>query len=377
MKILVTGANGFVAKNLIWHLRNRGYEDIDTYSHTDPEEELKEKCAAADFVVHLAGVNRPVSQSSYWVGNADFTKTLVKYLEEAGSKAPVILSSSTQAELDNAYGLSKKEAEKIIDTYGRKGNVRVYIYRMPNVFGKWSRPNYNSAIATFCHNIANNLPITVNDVGHRMSLLYIDDIVEEFTEKILENTALKQPYKKADSYIEPIKSPVYKTTLGHIADTVGSFADLRNTLDLPDLSDPLTSKLYSTYLSFLPKDKFSYKLKMNKDDRGSFTEFLRTKFSGQVSVNISHPGIVKGQHWHDSKNEKFVVVSGSGLIRFRKIGEEEIIEYPVDSRELQVVEIPTGYTHSIINTGNEDMVTLMWANEPFNPEKPDTYHMEV
>ncbi len=377
MKILITGANGFVAKNLIWRLKNLGYDDLCTYSHIDPEEELKEKCASADMVVHLAGVNRPVSQASYWTGNADFTKKLTGYLEEAGSKAPVILSSSTQAELDNAYGLSKAEAEKIIDDYGKRGNVRVYIYRMPNVFGKWSRPNYNSAIATFCYNIANDLSITVNDVAHKMTLLYIDDIVEEFAEKIAENANGRQPYRKDGDIIEPIKSPMYKTTLGHVADIIGSFGDLRKTLDLPDLSDPLTSKLYSTYLSFLPKDRFSYKLKMNTDERGSFTEFLRTRFSGQVSVNISHPGIVKGQHWHDSKHEKFLVVSGKGLIRFRKIGEEEVTEYPVDAAELEVVEIPTGYTHSIINTGDEDMVTLMWANEPFDPKKPDTYRQEV
>ena len=375
--ILITGANGFIGKNLICRLENLGYDGIETLSHIDDDEVIKDKCSRADFVVHLAGVNRPVSQASYWTGNADFTKTLIECLSSTGSGVPVILSSSTQAVLDNAYGLSKREAEKIVDNYGKKAGVRVYIYRMPNVFGKWSRPNYNSAIATFCHNIANGLPITVNDVAHRMRLLYIDDIVTEFVEKIEENRTGKLAYLKREDPVEPIKSPVYEATLGHVADIIGSFGDLRKTLDLPDMSDPLTSKLYSTYLSFLPKGDFSYKLDMKTDERGSFTEFLRTRLSGQVSVNIAHPGITKGQHWHDSKNEKFLVVSGEGLIRLRKIGEDDITECPVSGSRMEVVEIPTGYTHSIINTGDCDLVTVMWANEAFDPSKPDTWHLEV
>ena len=377
MRILVTGANGFIGKNLIHRLKNNGYDEIDAFTHDMDEDALRQMCKRADFVVHLAGVNRPENEEEFRKGNTELTEKLLNFLREENYATPVILSSSIQAGLDNPYGISKRLAEEAVDRYGREENVRVYIYRMPNVFGKWSRPEYNSAIATFCHNIARGLPIRVDDASHKMKLLYIDDIVAEFADRIKSCETERPAYVKRDSYVEPAESPVYETTLGEIAEKIKSFRACRENLNVPDLSDELTSKLYSTYLSFLPTDGFMYDLKMNVDNRGSFTEFLRSYEQGQVSVNISHPGITKGQHWHDSKNEKFLVVRGRGLIRFRRIDESEIYEYHVSGEKLQVVEIPTGYTHCIINEGDEDMVTVMWANEPFNPARPDTYYEEV
>lgn len=370
MNILVTGAKGFVGKNLIAQLRNEKYENIFEYDiDTDPSL-LDKYCKECDFVFHLAGVNRPKDPEEFMKGNFGFTSVLLDKLKEAGNKAPVLITSSIQAELNNPYGESKKAGEDLLFSYGKETGALVYVYRLPNVFGKWCRPNYNSAVATFCNNIANGLPIQVNDPTVLMHLVYIDDVVEEFIRALKGNpTVLKGEFKGV-----PV---VHEIKLGEIVDLIYSFKESRNNLSIPDMSDPLTSKLYSTYLSYLPKDDFSYDLEMHEDNRGSFTEFIRNSDRGQVSVNISHPGITKGQHWHHSKNEKFLVVKGEGVIRFRKIDEEEIIEYKVSGDKLQVVDIPTGYTHSIVNTGNEDMVTVMWANEPFNPDKPDTYFLEV
>jgi len=271
--------------------------------------------------------------------------------------------------LDNPYGRSKKAGEDLLRDYGRTTGARVFIYRFPNVFGKWCRPNYNSVVATFCHNIARDLPITVSDVFKELRLVYIDDVVQELLLALRDEI-----FSPSDFYIVPVK---YTVLLGKLAALLRSFKNSRGERSVPDLSDAFTSKLYSTYLSYLPEDSFSYPLTMNVDERGSFTEMIKTPDRGQVSVNISKPGITKGNHWHHSKNEKFLVVSGTGVIRFRKVGSEQVLEYFVSGAKLEVVDIPTGYTHHIENLGDTDMVTVMWASEPFNPDKPDTYYLEV
>ncbi|WP_201319215.1 capsular polysaccharide biosynthesis protein CapF [Paenibacillus sp. EPM92] len=369
MKILVTGAKGFIGKNLIAELRNRNYNDILEYGkETDPSL-LDKYCKEADFVFHLAGVNRPREQSEFMDGNYGFTSTLLDTLKKYQNTCPVMISSSIQAELDNPYGMSKKAGEDLLFEYSKETGAKAIVYRFPNVFGKWCKPNYNSAVATFCHNIAHELPITVNDPNVAMKLVYIDDVVQELI------NALSGNEHSVGDYCEvPV---VHTITLGEIVDLIYSFKKSREERSIPDMSNEFTKKLYSTYLSHLPENQFSYALKMNVDQRGSFTEFIKTQNRGQVSVNISRPGITKGNHWHHTKNEKFLVVSGKGVIRFRKIDADEVIEYFVSGDKLEVVDIPTGYTHNIQNLGDTDMVTIMWANEYFDPEKPDTYYLEV
>jgi UDP-2-acetamido-2,6-beta-L-arabino-hexul-4-ose reductase len=369
MKILVTGAKGFIGKNLIAELKNRKYTDIYEYdTDTDPSL-LGEYCKDANFVFHLAGVNRPKEQSEFMDGNFGFTSILIDTLKNNVNACPIMISSSIQAELDNPYGKSKKAGEDLMFDYSKETGAKVLIYRFPNVFGKWCRPNYNSAVATFCHNVAHGSPITVNDPSVVMNLVYIDDVVEELI------NALEGNENRSGDFCEvPV---VHTLTLGEIVDLIYSFKKSREERSIPNMADEFTKKLYSTYLSYLPEDKFSYELKMNIDNRGSFTEFIKTPDRGQVSVNISKPGIIKGNHWHHTKNEKFLVVSGKGVIRFRKIDSDEVIEYFVSGEKMELVDIPTGYTHNIENLGNTDMVTIMWANEPFDPEKPDTYFLEV
>lgn len=369
MKILVTGAKGFIGKNLITALLNQENYDVLAFDvHTD-ESLLDAYCKDADFVFHLAGVNRPKETAEFMAGNAGTTQKLLDGLIKHHNTCPVMLSSSTQAVLDNPYGQSKKAGENLLFAYSEQTGAKVLVYRFPNVFGKWCRPNYNSAVATFCNNIACDLPITVNDPSVVMNLVYIDDVVAALLD------ALQGKEMKKDGYC--IVETVYTITLGEIADLIHSFKNSREERCIPDMSDGFAKKLYSTYLSYLPKDKFSYNLKMNIDDRGSFTEFLRTTERGQVSVNVSKPHITKGNHWHQSKNEKFLVVSGRGVIRFRAVDAEEIVEYFVSGDNLEVVDIPPGYTHNIENLGDTDMVTLMWVNECFDPNKPDTYYLEV
>jgi UDP-2-acetamido-2,6-beta-L-arabino-hexul-4-ose reductase len=302
-------------------------------------------------------------------GNFGFTSVLLEKLKHYNNKCPIMISSSIQASLDNPYGKSKKAGEDLLLNYSKDNDVPVLIYRFPNIFGKWSRPNYNSAVATFCHNISREIPLQVNDRNTEMTLLYIDDLVAELKRALVGDQNIVGEYCEV--------SLTYKVTLGEIVDLLHSFHESRLERSIPNLSDGFTKKLYSTYLSFLPQNQFSYELKMNKDDRGSFTEFIRTPDRGQVSINISKPGITKGNHWHHTKNEKFLVVSGKGVIRFRNIHSKEIIEYHVSEEKLEVVDIPVGYTHNIENTGNKEMVTIMWVNEPFNPEEPDTYYLEV
>ena len=314
-------------------------------------------------------MNRPKDQSEFMEGNFGFTSTLLDKLKKNNNTCPVMISSSIQAALDNPYGKSKKAGEDLMFEYAKETGAKVLVYRFPNVFGKWCRPNYNSVVATFCHNIARDLPITVNDRNVVMNLVYIDDVVDELI------NALNGRENTVGKFCEV--SVVHTITLGEIVDLIYSFRESRKKLSIPNMNDEFTKKLYSTYLSYLPKDKFSYPLKTNEDYRGSFTEFIKTSDRGQVSVNITKPGITKGNHWHHTKNEKFLVVSGRGVIRFRRIDSDEVLEYYVSGNKMEVVDIPVGYTHSIQNLGDTDMITIMWANEPFNPEEPDTYYLEV
>lgn len=369
MNILVTGAKGFVGKNLISELKNKGFTDIFEFDIDTESTLLGDYAKRCDFVFHLAGVNRPKDEKEFMEGNFGFTSDLLAELKKHGNKAPILITSSIQAALDNPYGRSKKAGEDLLFTYGKETGAPVYVYRMPNVFGKWCKPNYNSAVATFCNNIANDLPIQVNDPNVDMHLVYIDDVVAQFI------CALNGKANKEGEFCAiPV---VHEVKLGHIADLLYSFRESRTKLSVPNFSDEFEKDLYSTYLSYLPTNQFSYPLKMNVDNRGSFTEIIRTLDRGQFSVNISKPGITKGNHWHHTKNEKFLVVSGQGLIQFRRIDSDEVIEYRVSGDKLEVVDIPVGYTHNIINVGETDMVTFMWANEAFNPEKPDTYFMPV
>lgn len=382
MNILITGAKGFVGKNLVEALKNvRDGKDKTREINTDlvinefdidtPTELLNQYCKDVDFVFHLAGINRPKDEKEFMDGNFGFTSQLLDTLKKYNNKAPILITSSIQAELDNAYGISKKAGEDLLFAYGKSNGVKTIIYRLPNVFGKWCRPNYNSAVATFCFNIAHDLPIIVNERSHLMTLVYIDDVVDELMRALSGNENLEGKFAKV-----PVE---HKITLGEIADMIYSFKESRKTKAVPDMSvGSFSKKLYSTYLSYLEPDNFAYKLKMNCDNRGSFTEILRTAERGQFSVNISKPGITKGQHWHNTKNEKFVVVSGHGLIQLRRIGGDEVTNYEVNGSEITVVDVIPGYTHNIINLSDtEDLVTFMWCNECFDPEKPDTFFEEV
>jgi len=369
VRILVTGAQGFIGKNLISELHNQGFQDVVSYDIDTEPSLLDDYCRDTEFVFHLAGVNRPKDQAEFMEGNFGFTSTLLETLKKHKNTCSIMISSSTQATLDNPYGKSKKAGEDLMFSYAEETGAEVLVYRFPNVFGKWCRPNYNSAVATFCNNIARDLPIQVNDRSAVLNLVYIDDIINELLRSLSGNA-------HRDNIFCSVPTS-YTITLGEIVDLVYSFKESRDQRSVPNMADEFTSKLYSTYLSYLPTDKFSYPLKMNVDNRGSFTEFIRTPDRGQVSVNVSKPGITKGNHWHHSKNEKFLVVKGRGIIRFRKVGSEEIIEYHVSDQKLEVVDIPTGYTHNIENLDVTDMVTIMWVNESFNPEKPDTYFLEV
>ena len=395
MKILVTGAKGFVGKNLCAALKNLkdgkdktrptlSIEEIFEYDIDSNPADLETYCAQADFVFNLAGVNRPQTQEEFRQGNFGFASTLLDTLKKYDNKCPVMLSSSIQATLigryaDGEYGMSKKAGEELFFDYESKGGGHVCVYRFPNLFGKWCRPNYNSAVATFCNNIANDLPITVNDRAIELELLYIDDLVTEMLD-LLEGKGHRCDYDGLTSvksengryYLAPI---THKVTLGEIVDLLHSFREQSETLVVPEIPNgSFAKKLYSTYLSYLPKEKVAFDLKMNVDARGSFTELLKTGKCGQVSINISKPGITKGQHWHHTKWEFFIVVAGHGLIQQRKIGTDEVLNFEVSGDKIQAVHMLPGYTHNIINLSEtENLVTVMWANEQFDSNHPDTF----
>ena len=382
MNILVTGAKGFVGKNLCEALKNirdgkdktrpeLKIDEVYEYDIDSVYEQLQDWCQKADFVFNLAGVNRPKDQSEFMKGNFGFASTLLDTLKKCGNNCPVMLSSSIQAALDNPYGESKRAGEELFFNYSKETGAKVLVYRFPNVFGKWCRPNYNSAVATFCNNIANDLPIQVNDPSVLMHLVYIDDVVNELID------ALEGKEHHNGNYCEV--PTVHEIKLGEIVDLIRSFAEQPKTLMIPDIPDgSFAKKLYSTYLSYLPKEKVAFPLKMNVDDRGSFTELIHTQNCGQVSINISKPGITKGQHWHNTKWEFFIVVAGHGLIQERKIGTDEVIEFEVSGDNIQCIHMLPGYTHNIINLSEtENLVTVMYCNEIFNPNKPDTYYETV
>ncbi len=416
MKILVTGAKGFVGKNLCAQLNNikagkarcygiapagqgnEGVPSIDEvfgYDLDSTPEQLDRWCAEADFVFNLAGVNRPKDNDEFMKGNFGFASTLLDTLKKHGNTCPVMLSSSAQASLtgrfgNSEYGRSKKAGEDLFLEYGRETGAKVLVYRFPNLYGKWCRPNYNSALATFCNNIANDLPIQVNDPSVELELLYIDDLVDEMILALKGQehrcefeglTVLPKPGKMdAEGNVSGAGRYCYcpvthKATLGKIVDLLHQFHDMPETLHIPEIpSDSFAKRLYSTYLSYLPKDKAIFDLKMNKDERGSFTELVHTLNCGQVSINISKPGVTKGQHWHNTKWEQFIVVKGHGLIQQRKEGSDDVLNFEVSGDKIQSVIMLPGYTHNIVNLSEtEDLVTVMYCNEIFNPERPDTY----
>ncbi|NLI94838.1 MAG: SDR family oxidoreductase [Erysipelotrichaceae bacterium] len=368
MKVLVTGAKGFVGKHVVYMLKENEYKvfefDLDT-----PKEMLEVYIKEADFIIHLAGVNRPLSNEEFYDGNTNFTYKLIELIKKNNKQIPLVFSSSIQATLDNDYGKSKKEAEDYLFSYSKEVGVPVYIYRLENLFGKWGRPNYNSVIATWCYNIARNIPLQVNDPNKQVTFLYIDDVIEEFK-------AVLRGAKR--DYNEPLSiKPTYTKTLQEVKELLESFVTSRTSLVIPTMDGEFSSKLYATYLSYLKPEQFIYDLKMNIDERGSFSEFIRTKNAGQVSVNVAKPGITKGEHYHHSKNEKFLVVYGKAKISYRKVDEEEIISFYVSGDKLQVLDMIPGYTHNITNVGDSDLVTLIWASEPFDPNNPDTYYLQV
>lgn len=380
MNILITGAKGFIGKNLVCYLKNLNNDLIDEIFEYDADNspaDLDEYCSKADFVFHLAGVNRPKDKADFMRGNFGFSSVLLDTLKKFGNKCPVMLASSIQASLegrftDSEYGKSKKAGEDLFFEYANETGANVYVYRFPNVFGKWCNPNYNSAIATFCYNTANGLPIVINDANVELKLVYIDDVVNE-----LVNALNGKPNIKSDGFC--FVQTEYAASLGYIAETIKSFGELHENFKVPDLNNNFISKLYSTWLSYLPINSAVKDLSRHCDERGSFTELIKTFGGGQFSVNISKPNVTKGNHWHNSKNEKFVVVKGKALICLRNLAVDSKVEkIYVDGENLQIVDIMPGYVHSITNLSDtDDLITFMWANECFDPEKPDTYYEKV
>jgi len=368
--VLLTGADGFIGRNLRTHLERRDDIRLICIDVGNTKEELAAAAKEADFVIHLAGINRPKDISEFESGNKGLTEELVEVLSSREKKVPLLISSSIQAALDNPYGKSKLGAEEAIRDYARSTGASVFIFRLPNVFGKWCRPNYNSVIATWCHNTTRGLPIQINDPAAELHLVYVDDVVEAFMAAL---DGMVSP--EEDGFCRV--SRTYTRSLAEIAAMLKSFSASRTTLIMPPLDDGFTRALYATWLSYLPDQEFGYFLDMKKDDRGWLAEFIKSPAFGQVFVSKTKPGITRGNHWHHTKVEKFLVISGKALLRFRKIGEKNILEYPVSGDELRVVDIPAGYTHSITNIGDTEVITLFWADEIFNSAAPDTYFLGV
>ena len=393
MNVLVTGSKGFIGSNLVAHLQRREGVQVFGYDIDNRRDELDAWLDEADFVIHLAGVNRPKNEEEFFTGNAGLTSYVCDRLARRSDPPPILLSSSIQAELDNPYGRSKRLAEQALIEYAEKTGARAIIYRLTNVFGKWSRPNYNTVVATFCYNIAHDLPITISDPGHEVRLIHIDDVVRAFISELQSSEARGQrseirgqrPEARGQGVEWRRVRPEYPVTLGQLADLIRSFRAMRDTLLIPDLSDPFVRKLYGMYLTYLDEDDFAYDLLQRCDDRGCLAEFIKSPHFGQIFVSRTKPGITRGNHFHHTKAEKFLVLEGEAVIRFRKIqssGSEnsrlpEVVEYQVSGKDFRVLDIPPGYTHNIENIGDTELITLFWASEIFDPEEPDTYYEPV
>lgn len=367
-KIVITGSNGFIGKNLNCYLASSEQYSIETICKNDTKETIRNKLQDADIIFHLAGANRPKDENEFKDTNVKFTEEIIDIAESGTKSFKFIYASSIQATLENPYGRSKLDGELILKQKIRKGEL--IIYRLPGVFGKWCKPNYNSVVATFCYNISRELPIQINDENHTLTLVYIDDVINSFANQINNRN-------ENGSVIYPEVDPIKKITLKELSDLIVDFKKRRKELKIPNIAEPFIKKLYSTYLSYLPEDQFSNQADVKMDNRGSLFEILKSENSGQIFVSTTLPGITRGNHYHHTKTEKFIVIQGEGVIRFRKIDSQEIIQYNVTGKNPEIVDIPTGYTHNITNTGTEIMITIFWANEIFNPSVPDTYFKEV
>jgi UDP-2-acetamido-2,6-beta-L-arabino-hexul-4-ose reductase len=396
MKVLVTGAKGFIGSNLIVHLQRWEAVQIFGYDIDNSSAELDAWLDEADFVIHLAGVNRPKDEEEFFTGNAGLTSTICDRLARRSDPPPILLSSSIQAELDNPYGRSKRLAEEAVSAYAEKTGARAIIYRLTNVFGKWSRPNYNTVVATFCYNIAHDLPITISDPGHEIRLIHIDDVVRAFVSELQRSEQQRSEQQRSEPQRPEVEwrrvRPEYPVTLGQLAELIRSFRAMRDTLVTPDFSDPFVKKLYGMYLTYLDEDTFAYDLLQRCDDRGCLAEFIKSPHFGQIFVSRTKPGITRGNHFHHTKAEKFLVLEGEAVIRFRKVQSartteartteardqrSEVIEYRVSGKDFRVLDIPPGYTHNIENVGDTELITLFWASEIFDPDEPDTFYEVV
>jgi len=367
--ILITGANGFIGKNLFFRLQDSGKYNILKFDVDNSRDDLKDFLSQADFIFHLAGVNRPQHKTEFQEVNTGLTSHILEELRGLNKRTPIVFSSSTQAALDNDYGSSKKHAEELLLRYGKETGAPIAVYRLTNVFGKWCRPNYNSVVATFCHNIAHGLPITISDPAVVVKLVYVDDVVDAFI------THIDGIWQNEDGIRE--SGPVFEVTLDQMAGYLNNYKAIRENLRIPPMDDPFQKRLYSTYLSYLPVNEFAYRPFERTDNRGKLVELLKSPASGQMFVSTTHAGITRGNHYHHTKVEKFIVIKGKATIRFRKIDSEEIITYSVSDNPIEIVDIPPGYTHHIENAGEEDMIVLFWANEMFDQNKPDTYFLNV
>ena len=367
--VLITGSNGFIGKNLIVALKRLGKHNILEFEVENSREDLIAYCSNADVVIHLAGVNRPEKDEEYERGNVEFTQDLLRIINNAGRRPLIIYSSSIQAELDNPYGKSKKKAEDILKNWANERSATVLIYRLPNVFGKWCRPNYNSAVATFCYSIARGLEIKIHDPHRILNLVYVDDVVNEFINILDRKLSLGIYY--------PEIKPVFNIKIGELVEFLEKFKQSREVLFLPEFDDPFIKRLYATYISYLPENDFGYSIPIKSDKRGELVELMKSLPFGQVSVSRTRPGETRGNHYHDSKVEKFIVIDGEALISFRNIIKKEIIEYRVSGKDFKIIDVPPGYTHSIKNIGQQDLIVLFWADEIFDPERADTYYLEV